>query len=510
MAKIDISDIRLAGITKERLAVGKIRKYLPEYPIIMLSGPRRVGKTTALLQLAAENTNAEYIDCGEVEDQARLKELLYSDFNGLLLVDEFQKLKRHQDWIQAFHNRTGEHENFRAVLTGSVSAYTSFISNVKGGGRNKLLRMPFITYLEYLYFRDIISSYDADLTKVEYGDSFLDYMTLKDLKISERPIIDDSYAEDVANDIAGARSVSSYSTNFLNCTTDDVRRALLLLAYRLTSIFNLKTTFHDPAFGNRELKSPVFDELADAGLLDELSVWEAVRASMTNEQISAALSYILLSDLALCNFEIGKLDEEADISVLMKLWKGTNLTEPELQSLFSNTIQIFASNPIIYSAITEDLWQVLHGYVKSSQEKTDKLFLFLRQKLSNREGFLRDSYIVGLWVESYLRGSYAMMNRSTPLITRNFRNAQGAEIDIAEGVPRNVLIEVAVRKEEKKKEDVNFHLAYTGNEQCFLTTKRILEKVVWNGVPIWRIPYPMLAAYIDRGELPSDADLKEL
>jgi hypothetical protein len=229
---------------------------------------------------------------------------------------------------------------------------------------------------------------------------------------------------------------------------------------------------------------------------------------MTNEQISAALSYILLSDLALCNFEVGRLEEEADTSVLTKLWSGAYLTEAELESLFSNTTQIFAANPLIYSAITEDLYKTLAGYIKTSSDKTARLFTFLKQKLSSRDGFLRNSYLIGLWVESYLRGAYAMMNRGTPLITKSFRSAQRTEIDIVEGTPRNVLIEVAVRKEEKKQDDVNFHLAYTGNERCFLTTKRTLEKVVWNGAPIWRIPYPMLAAYIDRGELPGDADLE--
>jgi hypothetical protein len=366
--------------------------------------------------------------------------------------------------------------------------------------------MPFITYLEYLYFRDIIPSYDIDLSKVEYGDSFFDYMTLKDLKISERPIIDNSYTEDIAKDIADVRSISNYSTNFLNCTSDDVRRALLLLAYRLTSIFNLETTFHDPAIGNRELEFPIYDELAGAGLLEGLSVWEAAKASMTNEQINAALNYILLSDLALCNYEIRNLDEVVDASVLTKLWRGVYLTETELQSLFSNIIQVFATNPIIYSAITEELWKTLSGYIKSSRDKTNRLFLFLKQKLSSRDGFLRNSYLVGLWVESYLRGAYAMMSGTTPLITKSYRGAQKAEIDIADGAPRNVLIEVAVRKDEKKKDDVNFHLVYSGNEQCFLTTKRILEKVTWNDVPILRIPYPMLAAYIDRGELPGECD----
>jgi hypothetical protein len=86
----------------------------------------------------------------------------------------------------------------------------------------------------------------------------------------------------------------------------------------------------------------------------------------------------------------------------------------------------------------------------------------------------------------------------------SFQDDFGKEVDIANGFPMHILIEVAVRTDEKKAKEVNFHLAYTGIEKCFLTTKNTLEKVNWNGVPIWRIPYPMLAAFLDRGEIPCD------
>ena len=172
--KILKTDIRLINIKKERFIIGQIRKALEEYPIVMITGPRKVGKTTALLQLAVNDETAEYIDCGITGDVNYLEKIVHEGQEGLYLIDEFQKLKRHSDWIQAFHNISADNTRIKFVITGSIAAYTTFVSRVKGGGRNRLLHLPYITYLEYLYFMDVIKSYDVDLSKVEYGDSFLD------------------------------------------------------------------------------------------------------------------------------------------------------------------------------------------------------------------------------------------------------------------------------------------------------------------------------------------------
>ena len=153
MARISKDDLRLSGITKERYVVRQIRTGLVEYPIIMVSGPRKVGKTVALLQLAVEHENAEFLDSGVEADVKRLNELVLGDFDGLILLDEFQLLKAHADWIHSFVNKAEQvGSNFRVVLAGSVAAYTVFMSRVKGGGRNLLLHIPLITYLEYLHF----------------------------------------------------------------------------------------------------------------------------------------------------------------------------------------------------------------------------------------------------------------------------------------------------------------------------------------------------------------------
>ena len=65
MERIFKTDKRLVGIKKERFVVNQIRKWLPQYPMIMISGPRKVGKTTALLQLAADDPDVRYMDCSE-------------------------------------------------------------------------------------------------------------------------------------------------------------------------------------------------------------------------------------------------------------------------------------------------------------------------------------------------------------------------------------------------------------------------------------------------------------
>jgi hypothetical protein len=98
---------------------------------------------------------------------------------------------------------------------------------------------------------------------------------------------------------------------------------------------------------------------------------------------------------------------------------------------------------------------------------------------------------------------------STPLKITSFQGEQDKEIDIARGEYVNLLIEIAVRNDEKTKNEVNFALAYTGKERCFLTTKKEFEKVNWDGIPIWRIPYSMLAAFFDRGEIPSEEQLNK-
>ena len=512
VARIDPNTKLLKGITKERFVVSQIRKWLREYPIIMLSGPRKVGKTTALLQLAVESANvgAEYLNCAYEADIRRLDELIVRDFSGLLLIDEFQMLDDPNSYMHTFTNIGGQDRNFKVVITGSVVAYTRYIAQMKGGGRNKLLHVPLLTYLEYLYFTEKIPNYTIDLSRFDYGDSFIDYMTLKNLHGFMLPLIDVEYTIDAAIEINIARRVSPYLISLLNSNEDDIQRALLLLAHRLTYMWNYRKTFYDPLIGNREISNTsISNSLRNMNVFANFSVWKATHPFMTGSQIEESLRYILWSDLAFCNFVERDINSKLDDSFLSGLYLGKPLYEDELQKLFSNVVQVYITNPLWYSVIAEELWILLEDSVLVPNNVEKPVFRKLANLLKNRNSFLRDPNLMGNWVEAYLRGAYALLC-FTPMKTTSFQNETGREIDIARGFPKNLLIEVAIKTEEKKEKDVNFHLAYTGNERCFLTTQNTLDKVVWNKVPICRIPYSMLAAFLDRGEIPDEKILLDV
>jgi len=431
----------------------------------------------------------------------------------LILLDEFQLLMAHADWMHSFVNKAEQAgSKFRVVLAGSVAAYTVFVSRVKGGGRNLLLHLPLITYFEYLHFTGKIENYDVDLTMVDYGESFLDYMTLENWGDIGIPRIDKAYVDSAASDIAAAKEVAVHSTAFLNCDMDDVSRALVLLSYALIDSWTYNQIFRNPPAGNRELGVGVGQGLRDEGIMEGFSVWEAAKSTMSNLQISESLRYLLWTDLALCNYVVPALGMKQDTTSLTKLSLGQQLTDDELYELFGVSTRLYATNPLVYSAIAENLWQVLEGYLRSASDKTKTLFMEVKQKWAgrkNRGGFLRDSNIVSYWVELYLRGAYALGSKPTPMRTESYQDPERHEIDIVKGPPENIMIEVAVKQPEKGENDVNFQLAYTGNERCFVTTHKVLEKVKWKGVPIWRIPYPMLAAYLDKGELPTEYELEK-
>ena len=250
MEKILRTDRRLTGIKKERLIVSQVRKWLPEYPMVMISGPRKVGKTTALLQLAMEQANIKYMDCSEEGAIEKLAATDWEDYEGTLLLDEFHHLPHVGDWMHMFNTLGEQNNKFRVVLTGSVSAFTLFMSQRKGGGRNKLLHLPLLTYLEYLHFAKDVA-YDADLTQVATEDNFMDYMVLKGLRDFKMFRVDEQYIADAEEEIAIAQQTCSYTTSLLSSSSEDVRRALSILTYRLIDTSAIADLFGIPALCKR-------------------------------------------------------------------------------------------------------------------------------------------------------------------------------------------------------------------------------------------------------------------
>src|SRR5450759_3429839 len=105
-----IVDRRLGDVVLQRLDVESV---------IVLEGPRAVGKST-LLRMLADSQGREVIDLDDLatRDAARMDPALFVRGKAPVLIDEFQHVPELLDAIKAELNRDGAPGRF--VLTGST------------------------------------------------------------------------------------------------------------------------------------------------------------------------------------------------------------------------------------------------------------------------------------------------------------------------------------------------------------------------------------------------------
>jgi hypothetical protein len=174
---------------------------------------------------------------------------------------------------------------------------------------------------------------------------------------------------------------------------------------------------------------------------------------MTDTQISASVRYLLWSELALYN-QIVKTKGSVPSNNLIELYMGLDkeFSDFHIKEFFKEG-SIDVVNPLIYSAISEELWGILDKCIMSnnSEDPDRKLFNLIKQKLSSRTTFFRDKNVVGCWAESYIRGSFGIFSsKTTPIITWTFHDDYGKEVDIAGNDYHFALIECGVREDRKR------------------------------------------------------------
>jgi predicted AAA+ superfamily ATPase len=96
-----------------------VRRRLDDEPVVVLQGPRAVGKST-LLQALAASRDREIVDLDDLatRDAARADPALFVRGQAPVLIDEFQHVPELLDAIKAELNRDGSPGRF--VLTGST------------------------------------------------------------------------------------------------------------------------------------------------------------------------------------------------------------------------------------------------------------------------------------------------------------------------------------------------------------------------------------------------------
>lgn len=223
---------------KERLAVQDIEKNFinkerPSEKFLVLIGMRRVGKTTILKQLSKKYDNSIYINCVD-SDEFDIAKALDKKPN-LFLLDEFTHIERYEKIAEEIYETIDF--NTKVIITGSSPIHLSRLAKGKiGGGRTKIIKIPPILFIEYLYFTNKIASY-KDLDNVS-NEWFLDYLLLKDLKEDLDITMTDEYIDDIYYENKSSNKHSYLGTSKVYIDKESLLAVRSVFAYKLSSMIS--------------------------------------------------------------------------------------------------------------------------------------------------------------------------------------------------------------------------------------------------------------------------------
>lgn len=465
---------------KERLIVQQLRDFIDNeqyYPIALVAGIRRVGKTTVLKQLQDYYPDAVYIDLSDMKNNQEVIEDLFLDNpTSLLLLDEITYLDDYERVSQFIFNETsGNHgRRFKVVMTGSSPAHLTKLKGTKLGGRCKLFRLPPMTFIEYLYMTNRIPDYQHyhDIS----NDDFADYLLLSNLNNELGIQFDNDYfnAFYYENTIGNQKSHLSHSITHLE--QDDLKNMTNLVAYKLSEASSYSATINPPV-GWLE-----HDSLYNLGIKVKMSKIDLSDAFISNSKdealgISAVdkgriLSFLLYAGLA--NIEYGRVgpsSKKPDVGdILYNLQHCTE--ERDLKAMFEE-ISICLTTPLFYTRIGGDILS--------------------RMKVNIRE--LCRGMLLGKMLEVYIRGALSMYSSDSIMVSTKLKYPDVGEVDIY-----NQDLSIICESSCGDKDTKNIHVhEYLKNEELIRVCSS-RTKDYFNG-KFYQIPYARLCCMIDTGDI---------
>ena len=472
--------------TKERLIVGRLRDFIEsgnEYTIALVAGIRKTGKTTALKQLQKSYPDAFYVDFLQ-SGLNFLKTLngFMESSSRLLLLDEISYLTDYDGFAQHIYDLSNssyyEHKKFKVIITGSSSAHVIRLSSSKlGGGRSRLFRLPPITFVEYLYISGKIDGYSySDYENVNNKD-FADYLTLEGLN-NLHIQFDDDYFKTFYDEVADGNQRSSLSPSLVDLEADDLLNMSRLLAYKLSEPKRYQKTFYpnDADIGRQEILSLHgigVDYMEDVDLSDALvtNSRDAVLGISPKDR-GRILSFMLKAGLASVEYSQGDLTKEkTPISSVLHTLENCTSNGP-LEELFKN-VSICLITPLFYSRLGVDILK----------------------RLDVDAAHLCKGSLLGKMVEVYMRGSIALLSKSSVMTTAKLSNPDLGEVDVFD-VCLGLLLEITISNKPGRK--VNANKYFKDEELIRVCSSRDRSEIINN---VTHIPYAKLCCMLDTGDI---------
>ena len=472
---------------KERLIVQRLRDFIDDdnldaYFVALVVGIRKIGKTTALLQLKAHYPDTVYIDfLRENTTEDDLYDVLEGNFK-LLLLDEITHLEDFENTAQHIYNMAGKN-GFKVIMTGSSSAHLTKLSMSKlGGGRARLFRLPPITFIEYLYFTDRISGYD-DYTDVCNSD-FADYLLLKNLTPALRIQFDAEYFNTFYSEVKEGNEKRGLSNSLVNLKESDLLHMSDLIAYKLN-----EAASYDKSVGHllgtdrrgkkeynslnalKNVKTTKWSQinLSDAFITESHNAAKGISA----QDKGRILHFLLWAGLA--NIELLKESDDdilPDVGDIMSRLKHCTKTG-ELQQLFDE-VSICLTTPLFYTRLGVDIVS----------------------RMGVNIGNLCKGDMLGKMLEVYVRGAVTIrsVNRIMSSVKLNYIDGSG-EVDIYEK-DAGLLLEVTHNDKDENEIYLQNYMKDAELVRVCSTNSSDTPKKCYH-----RISYAKLCCMIDMGDV---------
>ena len=237
----------------EREIYKKLENHLREKQITVITGLRRVGKTTAVKHLlnGIQSENKIYLDLERVENrylfnQSNYKEIELSlqiegvDFSkkAYIALDEIQLVPNIPSVVKYLYDTY----NIKFIVTGSSSFYIKNRFSESLAGRKRIIEMEPLTFAEYLKFKgEKVPTYlnkkfsEFNLTfynkyKVHY-DNYLRFGGFPEVVSAKKEADKIAYLKDIVNSYIelDVKLLSDFAVS------DDLYKLILLLAERVGS-----------------------------------------------------------------------------------------------------------------------------------------------------------------------------------------------------------------------------------------------------------------------------------
>lgn len=447
--------------------------------VALITGIRKTGKTTLLLQLKDHYRHrALYVDAakqGDTEDVV-LRAFLDRDID-LILIDEISYLEDYETLCQMFFNHAvHDGRMVKVIITGSSPAHIVSLSSTKLGARAKLFRLPLLTFTEYLYFTDRISSY-ADYQHVTNED-FVRYLKMDGMASSTAPALaitfDENYFRAFYDEVATSNMASKLTSSLIPLEENDLTDFINILSYKLSEPVSYAKTIA-PTIGGQERI-----HLAGQGIVAKMSaidfsasvIQESVRAvgDMTVKSIARMLQFLIQSGLA--TIEYTRTSQDAPLpqpcDILHAL--STANTPQDLTAVFRQ-ISICMVSPLFYTRIGVDLLNragVDVSALYSGMLYGKMLELYIRGAVCLHQ----NKRVMSVQKLNFLDGEVDIWDKSTRILCEvTVADKRGSHVHLAKYFPETPLVRVCTSHSKDYFDERNmFHWISYAKFCCMLDT----------------------------------------